>query len=214
MDKGKEHALPQHDDEADIPCDEAAAYEEHASASAGNALGTTLTIDPTGMSIIKLPLGSAPPYYTLSTSLLQVHPSSSVHVSRQDKNSEKPLALYAIAEEFISPLHGVRPAFRNVRVRRSTGIFTALGLRKVLWDFITEAPIPLKDGKIDKQATVGKTGGTAGNYFVTLGGDEVGLQEDLLRFYDGKWVDEKDEVLALAREGGRGVWRYAGAERD
>jgi formate dehydrogenase maturation protein FdhE len=28
------------------------------------------------------------------------------------------------------------------------------------------------------------------------------LQEDLLRFYDGKWVDEKDEVLALAREGG------------
>jgi hypothetical protein len=98
-------------------------------------------------------------------------------------------------------LHGVRPAFRNVRVRRSTG-FTVLGVRKVLWDFVTEAPIPLKDGKIDKQATVGKTSGTAGNYLVTLDGDEVGLQKDLLRFYDGKWVDEKDEVLALATEGG------------
>jgi hypothetical protein len=56
MDKGKEHALPQYDDEADIPYDEAPAYEAHASASAGNALGTTLTIDPTGMSIIKLPV--------------------------------------------------------------------------------------------------------------------------------------------------------------
>jgi hypothetical protein len=115
-----------------------------------------------------LPVGSAPPYYTLSTSLLHVHTSSSVNVSRQDKNSGKPLALYAITEEFISALHRVQQAFRNVRVRRSTGIFTALGLRKVLWDFITEAPIPLKDGKIDKQATVGKTGGTAVTIWLSL----------------------------------------------
>jgi hypothetical protein len=70
-----------------------------------------------------------------------------------------------------------------------------------VWDFTTEAPIPPKDGKIDVNATGGATGGTSGTYLITLGG-EIGVAKHLLRFYDEKWVDENDEVLALAREGG------------
>jgi hypothetical protein len=30
----------------------------------------------------------------------------------------------------------------------------------------------------------------------------IGVTRDLLRFSDQKWVNDKDEVLALAREGG------------
>jgi hypothetical protein len=59
MDKAKEHALPQYEDEVAIPYEEAPVYNASSSASASasskNELGTTLTIDPTGMSIIKLP---------------------------------------------------------------------------------------------------------------------------------------------------------------
>jgi hypothetical protein len=206
MDESEVQGLPQYEDTATIPYDQAPAYEAGTSASAGassrTALGTTVTIDPTGTSVIELPLGSDKPLYTFSTSLLQAGSFGSIDISRPDKNTGKPVAIYAIADEFISPLHPVRRAFRNVRVRHSTGVFAAIGLRKVVWDFITQAPIPLKDGKLDPQAKETKEGGTEGNYLVTLGGDEVGVQENLLRFCDGKWVNEKDEVLALAREGG------------
>ena len=205
MDKSKEHALPQYGDEdgPPIPYEEAPAYDAGtgASASARHAVGKTLTIDPTGMSVIELPLGSSPPCYTLSTSLLHVNTFSSVDISRPDKHTGKPLALYAIANQFITPLHPVRPTFKDVLVRHSTGLFAAIGVRKVVWDFTTEAPIPLKDGKIDTNATRGTASGTAGGYLITLGG-VVGVAKHLLRFYDEKWVDENDEMLALAREGG------------
>ena len=202
MDKGKEHALSQYEDEEPIPYEEAPAYDTGPRSSAGNALGRTLTIDPTGLSVIQLPLGSGAPLYTLSTSLLHVHASSSVDVRRIDKNSEKPLAVYAIADEFITPLHPVRPTFKNVRARHSHGLLSAVGLLKVVWDFSTQTPIPLKDGKIDEQAVGVTAGETEGNYLVTLGGDEVGVQNHILRFYEGKWVDNNEEVIALAREGG------------
>jgi hypothetical protein len=60
MDKAKEHALSQYEDEdeAPIPYEEAPAYDAGTSASVGHAVGKTLTIDPTGMSVIELPLGS------------------------------------------------------------------------------------------------------------------------------------------------------------
>jgi hypothetical protein len=202
MDKAKEHALSQYEDEVPIPYEEAPAYEVGARSKVGNAIGTTLTIDPTGMSVIELPLGSGAPRYTLSTSLLHVHASTSVDVSRPDKNTGKPFALYAIGDEFITPVHPVLPMFKKILVRRSTGVFAAMGLRKTLWDFSTQAPIPVKDNKIDAPATGGTTGGTEGTYLVALGGDEIGVQIHLLRFYDGKWVDDNEEVVALAREGG------------
>jgi hypothetical protein len=110
MDKAKEHALSQYEDiedEVPIPYEEAPAYEAGPSASSETALGMTLTIDPTGMSVIKLPLSSAPPYYTFSKSLLHVNSFSSVDVSRSALNGGKSIAVYAIAEEFISPLHHV-----------------------------------------------------------------------------------------------------------
>ncbi|KAF4634928.1 hypothetical protein G7Y89_g3181 [Cudoniella acicularis] len=198
MDKAKEHALSQYEDEVPVPYEEAPAYEAGTSASAGNALGTTLTIDQTGMSIIEVPLGSAPPYYTLSTSLLHVNSSSSVDISRLESNGGETLAVYSIAEQFISPLHPVRPMFKNVTVARSSGIFAAIGLRKIVWDFCTQVPIPPKNGgKID-----GPAGETAGAFLSTLGDDPIGVQKNLLRFFDGKWIGEDDEVLALAREGG------------
>lgn len=205
MDKAKEHALPQYEDEAAIPYEEAPVYNANSSASANasakNELGTTLTIDPTGMSIIKLPLGSALPYYTFSTSLLHVYTASSVDIRRTDKNSGKPLAVYAIAEQFMSPLHSVPPRFKDILVRNSAGIFANIGLRKVVWDFSTQAPIPLKDGKVNWQAEDETTGRANGGYLIT-GSGYVGVQKDLLQFYEGKWVDEYGEVLALAREGG------------
>jgi hypothetical protein len=207
MDENEVQELPQYEDTTTIPYDQAPAYEAGTSTSASarasrTALGTTVTIDPTGTSVFELPLGNDKPLYTFSTSLLQAGSFGSIDVSRPDKNTGEPVAIYAIADEFISPLHPVRHAFRNVMVRHSTGVFAAIGLRKVVWDFITQAPIPLKDGKLDPKAKETKEGGTEGNYLVALGGDEVGVQENLLRFYDGKWVDGKDEVLALAREGG------------
>jgi hypothetical protein len=204
MDKAKEHALSQYEDiqdEVPLPYEEAPAYEAGPSASSENALGTTLTIDPTGMSVITLPLGSAPPYYTFSKSLLHVNSFSSVDVSRPALNGGKSVAVYAIAEEFISPLHHVRPDFKNVRVTRPTGLFAALGARKIVWSFSVQDPIPLKDGKkIDEQAKVDE-GGTTGGYLWTVGNGPIGVTRDLLRFFDQKWINDKDEVLALAREG-------------
>jgi hypothetical protein len=206
MDKAKEHALSQYEDiedEMPIPYEEAPAYDAGPSTSSGNALGTTLTIDPTGMSIIKLPLSSAPPYYTLSKSLLHVNSFSSVDVSRAASNGGKSLAVYAIAEEFISPLHHVRPDHKNVAVSRSNGVLAAVGVRKVVWSFSVQGPIPLKDKvgkKIDEQAKVGKEG-TPGGYLWTRNG-QIGVTRDLLQFSDQKWVNEGDEVVALAREGG------------
>jgi hypothetical protein len=201
MDKAQEHALSQYEDEVPIAYEEAPAYEAGPSASSENALGTTLTIDPTGMSVIKLPLSSAPPYYTFNTSLLHVNSFGAVDVSRPTLNGGS-LAVYAIAEEFISPLHHARAGFKNVRVTRPTGMFAAFGARKVVWSFSVQDPIPLKDGKIiDEQAKVGE-GGTTGGYLWTVGNGPMGVTRDLLRFFDQKWVNDKDEVLALAREGG------------
>ncbi|KAE8444943.1 hypothetical protein EG329_014070 [Mollisiaceae sp. DMI_Dod_QoI] len=199
MDNAKEDALPEYVDEPLIPYEDAPAYEAGSSSSTGNPLGTTLTIDPTGMSIIKLPLSNAPPSYAFSTSLLDINSFSSVKISRPDSKSGGNVAVYAIADQYISPLHRVRPPFKNVTVERSTGLFAAIGLRKTAWTFVTQLPIPPKNGK----KTDGKdTDVTTGAYLVTLGGDEIGVQTDLLRLADGKWVDEKEEVIALAREGG------------
>lgn len=203
MDRAEERTLPQYEDEAPAPYEDAPVYEAGASATAStkNALGTTLTIDPTGKSIIKLPLGNDLPHYTFSTSLLHVHTGSSVDICRTDKTGGKPLAVYAIAEQFISPLHSVPSRFKNVLVRNSAGVFAKIGLRKAVWDFSTQTPIPLKGGKVDWEAGAANTGANSGAFLITLSGD-VGVQHDLLQFYDGKWVDEHDEVLALAREGG------------
>jgi hypothetical protein len=207
MDKAKEHALSQYEDiedEPPIPYEEAPAYEAGTSTSSGNALGTTLTIDPTGMSVIKLPLGSAPPYYTFSKSLLHVNSFSSVDVSRAALDGGKSLALYAIAEEFISSLHHhVRPDFKNVAVSRSTGMFAAIGVRKVVWSFSVQDPIPLKEGKkIDGQVKAGEGSKTTGGYLWTVGNGPIGVTRDLLQFSEQKWVNDHNEVVALAREGG------------
>jgi hypothetical protein len=81
-------------------------------------------------------------------------------------------------------------------------MFAALGARKIVWSFSVQDPIPLKDGKkIDEQAKVVE-GGTTGGYLWTVGNGPIGVTRDLLRFFDQKWVNDKDEVLALAREGG------------
>jgi hypothetical protein len=100
----------------------------------------------------------------------------------------------------MSPLHSVPPKFKDILVRNSAGIFANIGLRKVVWDCSTQAPIPLKDGKVNWQAEDETTCRANGGYLIT-GSGYVGVQKDLLQFYKGKWVDEHDEVLALAREG-------------
>jgi hypothetical protein len=200
MDRATGYGLSQFEDEEPIPYyEEVPAYEVGTSTSAGSSLGTIFTIDPTGMSIIELPLGSVPPHYTLSPSLLHVKSTASVKISRPESNGEGAVDVYAIGDRFILPLRPVRRIFKDVTVARSSGLFAAIGLRKIVWDFSTQVPIPpKKSGEGGRLAE----GGTAGGYLVTLGSDQIGVQKDLLRFFDGKWVDEDDEVLALAREGG------------
>jgi hypothetical protein len=203
MDKSKEPALSRSNFDNDVPTyDEVPAYEAGTSSSAGNALGTTLTIDPTGTSIIELPLGGGPPVYTFSSSLLHVHSlSPGVDVSRPDPHSGESIPLYSVAERFIAPLQPVQPLFKNVTAVRSSGLAAAIGLRKIVWDFSTQVPIPVdKSGKIIEQGIA--SGDSVGVYLMTLGPDGIGVQKDLLRFFDGKWVAEDDEVLAIAREGG------------
>ena len=192
MDKGKEHSLSQYDS------DPAPAYNAGTTSNEWNTLGTTLTIDPTGMSVIELPLGSAPPRYTFNTSLVNVGSFGSVNVSRLDASGNN-FAVYAIAERFISPLHTTRKSFRNVTVARSTGIFAAVGLRKIEWTFLTQTPIPTENGKIIDGPL---PPAPMGSILATLGGDGIGVEKDLLRTIDGKWLDEHDQVVALAREGG------------
>lgn len=206
MDKAqtKEDSLSQQEIDEDVPTyEEAPAYSAGASAKVGNPLGTTLTLDPTGTSIISLPLDStAPPLYTLSTSLLHVSSFSSVNISRLNPKTGESLAVFSIADRFISPLHPVRPIFKNVTVAHSTGLFAAIGLRKIAWEFITEEPIPWKKGEATHGPGLAKAENDTGVYLITLGGDPIGAPRNILRFFDGKWVDENEEVIAIAREGG------------
>ncbi|KAN0089100.1 hypothetical protein V8E51_019360 [Hyaloscypha variabilis] len=196
MDKGKEHLQSQYENEVAEHHEAPPAYNVGTSTSFESALGKTVTIDPTGSSVIELPPGSAPPMYIFSKSLLEVGSlSSSVTVSRPDASGST-LAVYAIADRFISPLHMTRPFFRHVTVARSSGIFTAVGLRKIQWTFLTQTPIPVDDPNNPTR------GAPIGMFMSVLGSDGIGIEKDLLRCFDGKWVDENDQVVALAREGG------------
>lgn len=203
MNKAKEHALYRSNFEDDVPSyEDAPSYSVGTSSSARNALGTTVTIDPTGMSVISLPLGSGAPLYTFSSSLNHVHSlSPGIDISRPDEHSAESLRIYSVAERFIEPLHPVKPSFKYVTAVRSTGLAAALGLRKTVWDFYTVAPIPKEAGGRTNPQHL-SSGETAGDFLVTLGSDGIGMQKDLLRFFDGRWVTEDDEVIALAREGG------------
>lgn len=210
MGKENEADLAPYEDASDIPTyEEAPAYKagpsththSHAPAQAENPLGTTLTFDPTGKSIITLPLSNDPPLYTFSKTLIHLGTFDEVDMFRPSTNTP----LYAIADRFINPLHPVPSMFKDVTVARSTGIARLIGLRKTVWDFITSVPIPLdRDGNMDDKVAKGAGVGDVyrGGFLMTLGSDGIGMQKHLLRFYDGKWVDEHDEVLALAREGG------------
>ncbi|PMD29476.1 hypothetical protein L207DRAFT_642441 [Hyaloscypha variabilis F] len=153
------------------------------------------------MSIIELPLGSGPPLYTFSSSLNHVHSlSPGIDISRPDAHSGESLKIYSVAERFIQPLHAVPPLFRNITAFRPTGLAAAMGLRKTVWDFCTMTAIPKEaGGRTDPQAS--SSGEAMGDFLVTLGGDGIGRLRDLLRFSDGKWATENDEVIALAREG-------------
>jgi hypothetical protein len=200
MDKAEENSLPQYEDEVSPSYEDAPAYEAGTSEGKSHALttGTTLTLNPTGMSIVELPLGNAPPRYTLSTSLLHVNSGSSVHIKRLESKGEEvsPLTVYAIGEEFISPLHVVRKQLQDVTAAHSHGLGVWVGLRKIIWDFSTR--IPLKKGEgID-----GLSGGSAGAFLMGVGNGPGTEKKSLLQFFDGKWVNDDDEVLAIEREGG------------
>ncbi|KAE9365047.1 hypothetical protein N431DRAFT_353315 [Stipitochalara longipes BDJ] len=198
MEKGKEQVISCHENEVPIVHQAPPACNAGISGNTSSAVGKTFTIDPTGMSIIELPLGSAPPVYKFNTSLLHVGSFTSVDISRPDA-SGNPLAVYSIAEKFISPLHPTRPTFRNVTVSRSFGVMAAIGLRKIEWTFLTQMPIP-KDKHKESDIPDGEN--TAGWFLMTLGADGIGVEKDLLRYFEGKWTDENEQVIALAREGG------------
>jgi hypothetical protein len=85
MDKAAEQALPPYENEDPLSQEKAPAYEVSASASAKagkphallSTSGTTLTLDPTGTSIIEPAPSNAPPHYTLTKSLLHVNVGTS-----------------------------------------------------------------------------------------------------------------------------------------
>jgi len=167
--------------------------------------GPTLAIDPTGMFINELP-ARAQPLYSLSTSLLNVHSRSSVYISRSARSGDgdtSSLDVYAIGYCFITPLHSREMQLQDVMVTRTHGLLTMLNLKEIEWDFSANVP----------QETLGSADGgnteTDGPQQVVLGaivsmfgGPPPGMvQKGVLRYYSGKWVDDDDEVVALAREG-------------
>lgn len=206
MDKTEEPLPTYHDEphEGPLSYEEAPRYQ-----GAGQPLAhapssrMTLTLDPTGMFIKELPSSDAPPLYTLNKSLLHVHSTTSIHISRpKSKGHETPsLEVYAIGEHFISPLHPVRKLLQNVTVARSHGLAVEVGLRKIVWDFSTRVPLPKGEG-MDGLDTGGSVGPTDPVYLIGVGKGPGTVQKQLLQFYDGKWEDDDDEVLALEREGG------------
>ncbi|KUJ13793.1 uncharacterized protein LY89DRAFT_147303 [Mollisia scopiformis] len=170
-----------YDDEPPTFYDHLPAYEDVTSYQ-DPTLGTTLTLDPTGQSIITLPLSSSsPPLYTLSTSLLQVTSFSAVKILAPDSTP-----LYSISEQFITPIHTPVPSiYKNVTAFRSTGLAARIGLRKVVWDFFTQIPIPVdKDGKAVKDGEP-----AAGGAWLHVDGMDLGKEKLILRFKEGKWLD-------------------------
>jgi hypothetical protein len=160
-------------------------------------------LDPTGMFIKEVSSIDASPLYTLSKSLLHVNIGTSIHISRPvTKGHEEPsLEVYAIGEHFIAPLHPVRKILRSVDVARSHGLAVEVGLRKIIWDFSTRVPLPKGQG-MDGLNTGGSVGPTDPVYLIGVGNGPGTVQKHLLQFYDGKWEDDDDEILALESEGG------------
>lgn len=197
MDKAEDNAPPRYEDKSSLSYEKASAYDIGTSAETSHAhhTGTNLTIDPTGMSIIELPLDSGPPRYTFNTTLLHVNVGTSVHIQRPDLDGS-PITVYAIGEEYISPMHTVRKQLRDVTAAHSHGMGIWVGLRHIIWDFSTR--IPLKPGE-GADAMRGGTGSSGLMGFGTGPGTE---KKSLLRFIDAKWLDYDDEVLAIQREGG------------
>ena len=205
MDNTVEHAVPSHDHE------EAPNNKELPSGPSEGRLhvlsaGPTLAIDPTGMFINKLPARDAQPLYSLSTSLLNVNSRSSIYISRLTWSSggeTSSLNVYAIGYCFISPLHNHKMMLQDVLVTRTHGLLTAAHLKEIEWDFSANVPQKSADSvdgrntEIDVPQPVGVQ-----PYASLFGGPPPGkVQKGLLQYYGGKWVDDNDEVVALAREG-------------
>jgi len=202
MDSTKENALPSYDHEETPNNEELPSYEVGPSGGRPHDLsvGPTLAIDPTGMFINELPRrDDAQPLYSLSASLLNVNSRTAIHISRATVSGGKPssLAVYAIGYNFISPMHNRKPVLQDITVMRTHGLLSATG--KIEWHFNgnvrqsiadTDGPNTKKDAPLPL-------------YDSPFGGPPPGMvQKLLLRNYDGKWLDDANEVIALAREGG------------
>ena len=89
-------------------------------------------------------------------------------------------------------------------VSRTHGLLAAANLKEIVWQFTTNVPQKSADGvdgrntKIDAPPPV-----VLEIYDNMFGGPLPGMvHKVLLRYYSGKWVDDDNEVIALAREGG------------
>jgi hypothetical protein len=209
MDNTTEYALPSYDHEEAPMNEDLPSYEAVPSVGRLHVLsaGLTLAIDPTGMFIIELYARDAQPLYSLSTSLLNVKIRSSVYISRLTRSSggeTSSLNVYAIGYCFITPLHCHKTMLQDVMVTHTHGLLVTAKLREIMWDFTTNVPqksangVDRRNTEIDApQRVVVQAHGSL------FGGPPPGtVQKSLLRYYSGKWVDDDDKVIALAREGG------------
>jgi len=203
MDNTEERTLPSYEHEEAPSYVEAPSY--NASTEEGNlhafSIGTTLTLDPTGMFIKELASSDAPPVYSLSKSLLHVNGRSSIHVKRpESKGGEtSSLAVYAIGEHFISPLHTRKRELQNVTAARSHGLLVSLHLREIVWDFSTQVPLKKGEGMDEVNIAAFPVDPV---YMIGNANGPGTVRKSLLQFYRGKWVDDDDKVVALEREGG------------
>jgi hypothetical protein len=206
MDNSREHALPSYEKEG-IPSYEETtpSYEASVGAPKPHVLsaGMNVTLDPTGMFIKQLPSSDAPPVYSLSMSLLHVHTRSSIHVKRSEtKGGEtSSLAVYAIGEHFMSPLHTRKRMMQNITVARSHGLLATVGVREIVWDFSVHVPLKKGEG-MDGLKSGGSIGPTDPVYLLGVGNGPGTVQKHILVFYSGKWEQEDGELIAIEREGG------------
>lgn len=200
MDKAREAALPSYEPENAPSYEQAPAYD--AAPRQAPTSGLNLTIDPTGMFITALPASDAPPLYTVTKTLLHVSSTTSIHVKRADAIQGGEVAVYAIGQHFISPLHSRKAELQNVTAARSHGLGVWVGLRKVVWDFSTHVAPP----KTKNSAVVDPSRFPVDPvYMIGTAPGPGTVVKHLLQFSDGKWEDDNDEVVALEREGGAEV---------
>ena len=200
MDGSDTHTLPTYDRNVAPPYDP--------STSTANPAGwMTITIDPTGVLVKKLPASDSAPLYYLSKTLLHVNMGTSIHVKRAagEAGADSSLDVWAIGDHYIAPTHTHRKLFKEILVARSHGLFVWARLREIVWDFSTRVALKKGEG-MDGLKAGGSIGPTDPAYLIGIANGPGTRRKTLFQSFSGKWIcyepNEEGEIIALEREGG------------